>query len=208
MAIAIIGLVQGAGISSGYPNPDGKYPDISRDFVGQGVANLAVSFFRGLPVGGSISSTALIVSVGARSRWANLFLGLFAIVAVLLFSQQIEQLPLTALAAMLVVAGFQSLNFGRISGVWKTSSTSRMVMLITFLATLALPIQWAVLVGVILHIGLHTFRSADRLEIVELSYADDGRVQESPVPDGTAAERSDCVEPHWQPLFRRRHGLW
>ena len=182
VAVAIIGLVQGAGISSGYPNPDGKYPDVSRDFLGQGIANLAVSFFRGLPVGGSISSTALIVSVGAKSRWANLFLGIFAIIAVILLGPQIEQLPLTALAAMLIVAGFQSFNMGRIRMVLRTSNTSRLVMIITFLATLTLSIQWAVLVGVVLHIGLYTFRSADRLEIVELSYSEDGRVEETPAP--------------------------
>jgi SulP family sulfate permease len=55
IAVAIIGMVQGAGVSLGYPNPDGKYPDVSRDFVGQGVANLAVSLFQGLPVGGSLT---------------------------------------------------------------------------------------------------------------------------------------------------------
>jgi SulP family sulfate permease len=82
LAVAIIGLIQGAGISSAYPNPDGKYPDVSRDFLGQGIANVVVSLFRGVPVGGSMSSTVLIVSSGATSRWANIFTGLFAIMAV------------------------------------------------------------------------------------------------------------------------------
>ncbi len=67
-AISIIGLVQGAGISQGYPNPDGKFPDPSGDFFGQGVANLAASFFSGMPSGGSLSGTALVVSSGARTR--------------------------------------------------------------------------------------------------------------------------------------------
>jgi len=86
IAAAIIGLVQGAGVSLGYTNPDGKYPDVSRDFTGQGIANTVVSFFQGLPVGGSLSSTALVVSAGAKTRLANIFTGLFAIIAVLLFA--------------------------------------------------------------------------------------------------------------------------
>ena len=53
IAIAIIGLVQGAGVSQSYPNPDGKYPDVSRDFSGQGIANIATGFFQGIPAGGS-----------------------------------------------------------------------------------------------------------------------------------------------------------
>jgi SulP family sulfate permease len=182
MAVGIIGLVQGAGISSSYPNPDGKYPDVSRDFVGQGVANLAVSLFRGLPVGGSISSTALVVGAGARSRWANVFTGLFAILAVLLLGNQIERLPMTALASMLVYAGFTSFNRERIRAVWETSLVSRGVMLFTFVAVLALPIQTAVFVGVGLQILLHTFRSAERVDIVQIVPLKNGQYEEQPAP--------------------------
>ena len=182
MAVGIVGLVQGAGISSSYPNPDGKYPDVSRDFVGQGVANLAVSLFRGLPVGGSISSTALVVGAGARSRWANVFTGLFAILAVLLLGNQIERLPMTALAAMLVYAGFTSFNRERIHAVWETSLVSRVVMLFTFVAVLALPIQTAVFVGVGLQILLHTFRAAERVDIVQIVPLENGQYEEHPAP--------------------------
>ena len=49
ISIGIIGLVQGAGVSQTFPNPDGKFSDVSRDFFGQGVANLAGGFFPGYP---------------------------------------------------------------------------------------------------------------------------------------------------------------
>jgi SulP family sulfate permease len=182
VAVGIIGLVQGAGISSSYPNPDGRYPDVSRDFVGQGAANLAVSLFRGLPVGGSISSTALVVGAGARSRWANVFTGVFAILAVLLLGKQIEKLPMTALAAMLVFAGISSFNRERIRAVWETSLVSRGVMLFTFVAVLILPIQTAVFVGVGLQILLHIFRSAERVDIVQIVPLENGQYEEHPAP--------------------------
>ena len=41
LALAFVALVQGAGISATFPNPDGNYPDASRDFIGQGAANVA-----------------------------------------------------------------------------------------------------------------------------------------------------------------------
>ena len=63
-SLAIIGLIQGAGVSQETPNPNGKFPDVSRDFFGQGAANLATSFVGGLPAGGSISGTALIQGAG------------------------------------------------------------------------------------------------------------------------------------------------
>ena len=56
IALAIIALIQGAGVSKGYPNPDGAYPDSSRDFIGQGAANLGASLFQGMPIGGSVST--------------------------------------------------------------------------------------------------------------------------------------------------------
>jgi len=182
IAVAIIGLVQGAGISLGYPNPDGKYPDVSRDFIGQGIANLAVSLFRGLPVGGSLSSTALVVSAGAKSRLANIFTGLFAIVAVLLFAPVIELLPMAGLAAILVIAGVQSIKIPRIQTVWQTGSASSAMMIFTFVATLALPIQYAVFLGVLLSFVMHIYRSAEKVEIVEFVPLGGGRYKERPAP--------------------------
>ncbi len=182
IAVAIIGLVQGAGISLGYPNPDGKYPDVSRDFVGQGVANLAVSLFQGLPVGGSLSSTALVVSAGAKSRLANIFTGLFAILAVLLFAPVIEILPMSGLAAILVIAGVQSIKLPRIQRVWQTSTASRGVMIFTFIATLVLPIQYAVFLGVLLSFVMYIYRTAEKVEIIEIVPLDGGRYEERPAP--------------------------
>jgi len=48
-AIALIGLVQSAGVSRSIPNPDGNFPNVSRDFTGQGIANLVASLFKGMP---------------------------------------------------------------------------------------------------------------------------------------------------------------
>ena len=195
IAVAIIGLVQGAGISLGYPNPDGKYPDISRDFVGQGVANLAVSLFQGLPVGGSLSSTALVVSAGAKSRLANIFTGLFAILAVLLLAPLIEIFPMAGLAAILVIAGVQSIKLPRIQNVWKTRSASGGVMIFTFVATLAFPIQVAVFLGVLLSFIMHIYRSAEKVDIVEIVPLGDGRYEERPAPEQLPSNHVTLLSP-------------
>ena len=62
LAVAVVILVQGAGVSQRVPNPDGSRRSTSRDFIAQGAANVASGLFRGLPVGGSLSATALNVS--------------------------------------------------------------------------------------------------------------------------------------------------
>ena len=53
VSLAFVGLVQGAGVSAGFPNPDGSAPDSNRDFIGQGAGNVLAGLFRGMPVGGT-----------------------------------------------------------------------------------------------------------------------------------------------------------
>jgi SulP family sulfate permease len=167
LSVAIIGLVQGAGVSQGTPNPDGRYPDVSRDFLGQGAANVATSLVGGIPAGGSVSGTALLVGAGARSRWGNIFVGLFVALIVLLAGPLVERVPMPALAALLIVAGFQGLRVEQAVMAWKTGRISRLVMLATFLATLIVPLQFAVLFGVALSILLNTIRQSNKVVVTQ-----------------------------------------
>ena len=183
LSIAIIGLVQGAGVSQGTPNPDGRYPDVSRDFLGQGAANMATSLVGGIPAGGSVSGTALIVGAGARSRWSNIFVGLFVALIVVLAAPLVERVPMPALAALLIVAGFQGLRMEQAVMAWKTSRISRVVMLVTFIATLVVPLQFAVLFGVALSILLNTIRQSNKVVVKQWVLQPQGFPLEQPAPE-------------------------
>ncbi|MEZ4582453.1 MAG: SulP family inorganic anion transporter [Caldilineaceae bacterium] len=150
VALSLIGLIQGAGVSQSIPNPDGAFADTSRDFTGQGIGNTVAGFFQGLPVGGSLAGTALAVSAGARSRWANVFAGLIFIVLVLLFGNLVELVAVPAIAALLIMAGLETIKIERIADVWDVGPGPRLIMLFTLATTLVLPVQWAVLLGVAL----------------------------------------------------------
>jgi sulfate permease, SulP family len=182
LSVAIIGLVQGAGVSQGTPNPDGRYPEVSRDFLGQGAANMATSLVGGIPAGGSVSGTALIMGAGARSRWGNIFVGLFVALIVLLAGPLVERVPMPALAALLIVAGFQGLRVEQAVMAWKTGRISRLVMLVTFLATLIVPLQFAVLFGVALSILLNTIRQSNKVVVTEWVLQAQGFPLEQPPP--------------------------
>lgn len=69
IAIGIIGLVQAAGVSQGFPNPDGRLPDASGDFRGQGLANLAAGFFRGRPLAGRSPARRWSLMPGREAAW-------------------------------------------------------------------------------------------------------------------------------------------
>jgi sulfate permease, SulP family len=183
IAIAAIGLVQGAGVSKSVPNPDGTYGDASRDFVAQGAANAVMGFFRGMPVGGSVSASALNVSSGARSRWANVYAGILVAVVLLLFGSYVEKVPLPTVAALLIVAAAASLKPDAFMEVWRTNWASRLIMLVTLALTLAVPIQYAVLAGVVLSTIQHVSSSSLDIKVRRLVPAGEGRFAEEEPPE-------------------------
>lgn len=150
--------------------------------MGQGVANVASGFFRELPLGGSLGGTSILLSAGAKSRWANVFMGLFVALFVFLFGDQVEQVAVPAIAGVLIVAGFGTYKFDAIRDIWDVSHSSRLVMVVTFLATLVLPIQQAVLVGIIISILDFVYMSAQDVEVVELVEKETDVFVERPCP--------------------------
>jgi len=189
LALSLIGLIQAAGISQSIPNPDGEYPDVSGDFIGQGVANLASGLFRGLPLGGSLGGTAVNMAAGARSRWANIFGGLFVIPLVLLLGNFVGAIADPAIAALLIVAGVQTINRERISDVWNVGKAPRLIMVFTFIATLLLPIQWAVFLGVALSFLVHVIDAAGDVRVNQLLPRPDGLFEERPAPEKLESEQ-------------------
>jgi SulP family sulfate permease len=182
VGIALIGLIQAAGVSKTIPNPDGSFPDVSRDFTGQGAANIAAGCFRGMPIGGTMSETAVNIGAGARSRWANICSGLIVIALVLLAAPLVGFFAMPAIAALLVVAGLEAIKLERIADVWRAGWMPALTMLVTFVATLAVPIQWAVLLGVILSVALYLHRTASDVRLKAIRVTPQGLWEEIPCP--------------------------
>jgi SulP family sulfate permease len=206
-ALTIIALAQSAGISQAYVNPDGKYPDTSRDFLGQGAANLAGAFFQGLPAGGSLGGTELLVKGGAKSRWANIFTGVMAAIMILLFAEFIGKIALAALAGLLIVVGFQTIKFREIDKVWHTSNTSRALMIATFIATLIVPLQWAIFFGVALSFAVFAYREAASTSIVEVTINEAGAPIEQPAPATLASNQITLLNAYGSLFFAGARNL-
>ena len=181
-SIALIIIVQAAGVSQSVPNPDGAPRSISRDIVAQGAANIASGFFRGLPVGGSLSGTSFALVAGARTRWALIFTGLWMAVIVLIIPGLVGYIAMPALGALLILAGFRSLKPSDISSVWSTGWGSRIAALVTFISTLILPIQLAVGLGVLLSALLYINKSSTDVSLVQLVKRPDGLIEERNAP--------------------------
>ncbi len=188
LSLAFIGLVQGAGISANFPEEDGTYPDTSRDFVGQGAANVAVGFFQGMPVGGSMSASSLVKTAGARSRMALLIAAGVMAIVILVFGSAVGYIAMPALAGLLMTVGYRTVKPADIQSVWKTGTMQAMVMSVTFILTMIIPLQFAVLVGVGISMILFVINQSNRVTIKRWLIDESANLREVDPP----AEVGEC----------------
>ena len=181
IATGAVGLLQAAGVAQAFPNPDGSETSDSRDFSAQGAANIATSLFQGMAGGGSLSGTALNVSAGARTRYAAVVQAGVVLVFILVFAGLLAKIPSAALAALLVYAAALSIKWGAIATVSKTSWMSLAAMIITFAATLVVPLQQAVIFGVLVASILFIYRASTDVRLFSMS-VQDGRLVFSDPP--------------------------
>ena len=201
LSVAAIVLVQGAGVSESAPNLDGTRTEQNRDFIAQGLGNLASGLFQGQPVGGSVGRTALNVSTGARSRWAAIASGVWMIAILVAFSGLIGKVAMATLAGLLIAAAVGALRAGEMLTIMRTSATSRIALLTTFIATLVLPIPAAVGIGVALSLLLQLNQDAMDLTVVELVPTPEGRWEERPSPAVLEGHRVTLLDAYGSLLY-------
>jgi SulP family sulfate permease len=200
-SLAFIGLVQGAGISANFPNPDGSYPDASQDFIGQGVANIAVGVFQGMPVGGSMSASSLVKTAGAKTRLALLIAGVVMAIVILVFGSVVGYIAMPALAGLLMTVGFRTIKPADIKAVWKTGTMQATVMTVTFLLTMLIALQYAVLVGVGISMILFVITQSNRVTLKRWVYNDEGDYREVEPPKEVPANEVVVLQPYGSLFF-------
>ncbi|MFJ9776105.1 SulP family inorganic anion transporter [Kitasatospora sp. NPDC101157] len=184
LALAFVGLVQGAAISQSVPNPDGTYPDTSKDFRGQGISNIAAGLLRGMPVAGSMSATALVRTAGARSRTANIVAAAVMAIVVLTLADVVGYIAMPSLAAILVLVGVRTFKPDQVRMVWRTGATQATVMATTFALTLVIPLQYAVLAGVAISVVLFVVNQSNKVTLIRWTFDEESPYPlEQPVPD-------------------------
>lgn len=200
ISLAFVGLVQGAGVSAGLPNPDGHRSDPSQDFIGQGVGNITAGLFHGMPVGGSMSASSLAATAGARSRAALFYAGVVMALVVVLLSPAVSLVAMPSLAALLVVVGAGTVKPRALKSVGRTGRAPRTVMIFTFLLTLTIPLQYAVLIGVGTAAVLFVIGQSQRLETRRIRFRPDGSATEEQCP-GDLADHDVMALQMYGPVF-------
>jgi SulP family sulfate permease len=155
LAIAILGLVEAVSIAKSIAAQSRQRLDINREFIGQGMANVSACFFSGYPGSGSFVRSALNFSAGGKTPLSGIISAVAVAVMVLLAAPLAARLPLSALAGLLIVVSYGMIRKRDIVRTVRSTRGDAAVLMVTFLSTLFLNIEFAIYVGVLLSIGLH-----------------------------------------------------
>jgi sulfate permease, SulP family len=139
----------------------GEHHDSNRELFGQGLANLAVPFFGGVPATAALARTAVNVRSNAQSKLAALLHSIILALVILLFAPLVGHIPLAALAGVLLATTIRMVKPKELATLAKESRLDALVLICTFIATIAIDLISAVLIGVVLTLLLRRTRLAN-----------------------------------------------
>jgi SulP family sulfate permease len=167
LALAAIGLVQTTAVSRSLASQTHQRLDNNQEFVGQGIANVVSGLFGGYATSGSFTISAVKFRAGAQTRLASIVAALVVLLVMLVAGPIGAYLPVSALAAALIITAYNMLDRAEIWRILRGAPGDAIIMVVTFLGTLFLNLDFAVLVGILLSFVLYVMRtSAPRVQVV------------------------------------------
>ena len=180
LALSILGLMEAYSIGKSIAAKTGTRIDANQELFSQGMTNFISSFFGCFPGSGSFSRSALNHYAGARTRFAGVFNAVLVLVIFVLFAPLAAHIPMASIAAILFVIAYELVDWRYLIRTTRSNRADAAVCIGTFLATLFVPLAYAVFVGVFLNIALY-LRRASQLHITEMVQNPAGLFEEHPM---------------------------
>jgi len=136
-------------------DPQKRRSNVNKDLRAIGIASVLSGFLGGLNVVTVIARSSVNANNGGSNRSANFFHALFLVLFLLLFSQQITLIPLTALAAILVFTGYKLSTPENLLRIYKIGREQALLFLITLVATLLTNLISGIVIGMLSTLFIH-----------------------------------------------------
>jgi SulP family sulfate permease len=146
----------------------GARPDMRREMLAQGWANVFGTFAGSFPASASLTRSALLSLGGARTRLAAASAALFVLPILAFAAPSVSYIPQSGLAAVLLITAYRMIDRTAIARMWRATPATRTLLVVTFSSTLVLPLEWAILAGAGLGLAIHLARtSTPRIRLLE-----------------------------------------
>ncbi len=135
------------------------------ELIGEGVANLACTFFGGVPATGAIARTAANYKAGAYSPVSGIMQAVFLLLFMLIFAPAARYIPLTCLAVVLIIIGWNMLNIPKVVTLIQAQPGDRYTLIVTLLLTVLVDLNTAISVGFMMASIIFMHRMSHEIEI-------------------------------------------
>lgn len=160
LAVAMLGLAEAVSIAKSVSTQTGQRLDNDQEFMGQGLSNIAGSFFSGYASSGSFTRTGVNLESGAKTPMAAVFAALLTAGFLFAVAPLTARLPVAAVAGVLMLVALGLIHAGQVRVIAKTSRTEALVALVTFAACLLVSLEFALFLGVMLSLLFYLNRTA------------------------------------------------
>lgn len=166
-SIAILGMIESLLCGASAGQMTGVRLDSNQELIAQGVGNILLPFFGGIPATAAIARTSVAIRSGAKTRLTGVFHAVGLLISMFLLAPVMSKIPLAALAGVLMVTAWRMNEWNSIFYMFSHKFKGAMLeFLATMFATILFDLTTAILVGVV--IGLIFLVS--RLSFIEINY--------------------------------------
>lgn len=168
-SIAILGMIESLLCGASAGRMTGVRLNSNQELIAQGVGNILLPFFGGIPATAAIARTSVAVKSGAQTRLVGIFHAAGLLISMFLLAPIMSQIPLAALAGVLMVTAWRMNEWESIHYIFSHKFKGAMLEFVaTMAATIVFDLTIAILVGVV--IGLVFL--VTRLSFIEINYED------------------------------------
>jgi SulP family sulfate permease len=159
-AVTVLGLTEAVSIARSVATKSQQRIDSNQEFIGQGLSNIVGSFFSAYPSSGSFNRSGVNYEAGAKTPLAAVFSAILLVLIVVLVAPLAAWLPIAAMAGILFLVAWGLIDFHHIKDIIRSSRSEAGVLIVTFLSTLVLHLEMAIVVGIILSLLLYLNRTS------------------------------------------------
>lgn len=160
LAIALVGLLEASVIARGLALRSGQEIDYSREFTGQGLANIAGGIFGGFPGSASFTRSGVNYDAGAATPLAAVFGAAFLLVILLFVAPWFAHVPVPAMAGVILLVAWRLVDVHSVLHMMRLSAAEAMIAIVTFACALFVDLEASIYVGVFLSTILFMERSS------------------------------------------------